>query len=203
MTLPEHNTRNFDVGRQSTANKDGMKSININFYTSMLGVPFSVYLNAVTATIWPSRCRLVLPCNSESSSNSEQEASLTCSQDDGATRVYCASLIQSNICHPFNYKLISLPHTNIIPDVSIAPYYITVDTLHDRPPGINPIDVNKYYYYYYYYYHHYLGFILTSKLHDTQTLWCNEGCPLQCVLACTEPHVCVYKGYQNIDYSGL
>jgi hypothetical protein len=51
MTLPEKNIRNFDVGRQSTANKDGKKSINIMFYTYMRGVPFMLSLNAATVSI--------------------------------------------------------------------------------------------------------------------------------------------------------
>ena len=96
MTLPEYNRRNFDVGRQSTANKDGMKSMNIMFYKNMRGVPFIVSLNAVTATNWPSRRRVIEFIQQRT------KASLTCSQDDGATRVYCASLIQSNIRHIFS-----------------------------------------------------------------------------------------------------
>jgi hypothetical protein len=50
VALPEHSTWNLDVGRQPTANRDGMISINIMFYENMRGVPFIVSLNAVTVT---------------------------------------------------------------------------------------------------------------------------------------------------------
>lgn len=59
MTLPEHNALNLDVGRQSKAKKDGMKSINITFYKNLGGVLFIMSLNAGTATSCPSRCRRI------------------------------------------------------------------------------------------------------------------------------------------------
>jgi len=89
------------VGRQSAANRDGMKSMDIKFDKNKW-CPFYCVSECSNCHELTQRCRLVLSCKREGSSNREQEASLTFPQDDGATRFYCASLIQSNICRPFS-----------------------------------------------------------------------------------------------------